>query len=104
MSLAKRTTPQSLRHVSILASAGSGKTFQLTNRYLKLLALDAPPNAILASTFTRMAAGEIRDRILRRLAESATKSKSAPAKRKELSEAIETPNLARKHVLELRRR
>ncbi len=101
MSLAKRERPQALRHVSILASAGSGKTFQLTNRYLKLLALDAPPNAILASTFTRMAAGEIRDRILRRLAEAASKAKTAKAKRGELSAAIETPGLARKHVLEL---
>ncbi|MCA9718336.1 MAG: UvrD-helicase domain-containing protein [Myxococcales bacterium] len=90
-----------LRHVSILASAGAGKTFQLTNRYLKLLSLDAPPNAILASTFTRMAAGEIRDRILRRLAESAAKSRAAKSLRDQLSQAIEAPNLARKQVLEL---
>lgn len=61
-----------LQHLSILASAGSGKTFQLTHRYLQILARGESPAAILASTFTRVAAGEIRDRILLRLAESAT--------------------------------
>ena len=54
-------------HVVILASAGTGKTFQLTNRYLTLLR-DGSCDRILASTFTRKAAGEILDRILVRLA------------------------------------
>ena len=55
-------------HVSILASAGSGKTYRLSSRYLALLAAGARPGSILATTFTRAAAGEIRDRILARLA------------------------------------
>jgi ATP-dependent helicase/nuclease subunit A len=55
-------------HLSILASAGAGKTYQLTSRYLALLAAGAAPGTILASTFTRLAAGEIRDRVLLRLA------------------------------------
>jgi ATP-dependent helicase/nuclease subunit A len=59
-----------LAHVSIRASAGSGKTYQLTNRYLRLIAAGAPPANILATTFTRLAAGQIRDRILLRLAEA----------------------------------
>ncbi len=54
-------------HVVILASAGTGKTFQLTNRYLTLLR-SGSCDRILASTFTRKAAGEILDRILVRLA------------------------------------
>ena len=55
-------------HQLIRASAGSGKTFQLTNRYLALLAAGVDPGAILATTFTRKAAGEILDRVLVRLA------------------------------------
>ncbi|HRQ74957.1 MAG TPA: UvrD-helicase domain-containing protein [Phycisphaerales bacterium] len=66
------TTPDALNNVVIMASAGSGKTFQLTNRYLSLLLHHAEPGGVLASTFTRLAAGEIRDRILSRLARAAT--------------------------------
>ena len=54
----------------IRASAGSGKTFQLSNRYLGLAACGVLPDTILATTFTRKAAGEILDRILIRLAEA----------------------------------
>lgn len=53
--------------VVIRASAGSGKTFQLSNRYLKLLLSNEPVERILATTFTKKAAGEILDRILMRL-------------------------------------
>ena len=51
----------SLLHEVIRASAGSGKTHQLTNRYVGLLAAGVAPDAILATTFTRKAAGEISD-------------------------------------------
>jgi ATP-dependent helicase/nuclease subunit A len=54
----------------IRASAGSGKTFQLSNRYLGLAASGVAPDTILATTFTRKAAGEILDRVLIRLAEA----------------------------------
>lgn len=55
----------------IRASAGTGKTFALSNRYLELLVADAPADSILATTFTRKAAGEILDRVLLRLAHAA---------------------------------
>lgn len=55
----------------ILASAGSGKTFRISSRIIGLLAHGEPPEAILASTFTRKAAGEILGRVLGRLAEAA---------------------------------
>lgn len=61
---------QVIPHQMISASAGSGKTYQLTNRYIKLLALGVAPERIVALTFTRKAAGEIFDRIIKRLAES----------------------------------
>lgn len=56
-------------HRTVLASAGSGKTFALTTRYLALVAGGAPVPGILATSFTRAAAGEIRDRILARAVE-----------------------------------
>ncbi|OYV78458.1 MAG: hypothetical protein B7Z73_19770 [Planctomycetia bacterium 21-64-5] len=46
-------------HTLIRASAGTGKTFQLSNRYLGLAAAGSPTDEILATTFTRKAAGEI---------------------------------------------
>ena len=52
------------RHQRILASAGTGKTYQLTSRYLQLVLEGADPRTILATTFTRAAAAEIRTRIL----------------------------------------
>ena len=59
------------RHLVIRASAGTGKTFQLSSRYLGLLVAGVSPDTILAATFTRKAAGEILTRILRRLADAA---------------------------------
>ncbi len=58
-------------HEVALASAGTGKTFDLSGRYLAL-AIAAPDELkeILATTFTRAAAGEILQRILERLVEA----------------------------------
>ena len=60
------------RHELLLASAGTGKTFRLTHHLIDLLATGEDPGRILASTFTRKAAGEILDRVLSRLVEGAT--------------------------------
>lgn len=59
-------------HQMILASAGSGKTYALTNRFVRLLALGAAPERIVALTFTRKAAGEFFDEILNKLARAAS--------------------------------
>ena len=56
------------RHTAILASAGSGKTFQLSHRFIRLLSDGVMPQSIAAYTFSRKAAGEIFDSILGRLA------------------------------------
>ena len=63
----------------IRASAGTGKTFQLSNRFLGLAAAGHPPDHILATTFARKAAGEILDRVLLRLAEAADDPKKLAA-------------------------
>lgn len=63
----------------IRASAGSGKTYQLSARYLRLLLEGAPVDSILATTFTRKAAGEIQDRILARLGAAALTPENAAA-------------------------
>ena len=61
----------------IRASAGTGKTFHLSNRYLRLVLNDVPVTEILATTFTRQAAREILDRILFRLATAAENDNAA---------------------------
>ena len=72
-------------NVVIRASAGTGKTYQLSNRYLQLAADGQPPEQVLASTFARKAAGEILGRVLVRLAEAALDESA----RRELVRAID---------------
>ncbi len=66
-----------LGHQMILASAGSGKTHDLTTRFLTLMAAGVGPEKIIALTFSRKSAGEFFNRILRRLAEAASSERSA---------------------------
>lgn len=56
---------------AISASAGSGKTFRLAHRYMGLLARGIAPDRICALTFSRKAAGEIFDSIVRYLTKAA---------------------------------
>tara|TARA_B100001123_G_scaffold419061_1_gene523763 strand:+ start:3993 stop:7268 length:3276 start_codon:yes stop_codon:yes gene_type:complete len=51
-------------NVALQASAGTGKTHVLVERYLNLLRAGVDPSNILAITFTRKAASEIKERIV----------------------------------------
>ncbi len=88
---------RSLSNLLIRASAGTGKTFRLSSRYLELLRDGVPSNHILATTFTRKAAGEILDRVVGRLAE-ATQSDE---KRTELERFAGGESLSRDECLRL---
>ena len=54
-------------YLALKASAGSGKTFALTVRYISLLLLGAKPKEILTLTFTNKAANEMSERIFHTL-------------------------------------
>ena len=66
-----------ISHEAISASAGSGKTFQLAHRYIRLLAGGVSPDRIIALTFSRKAAGEIFDSVIKYLCEAASSSEQA---------------------------
>lgn len=55
------------KYLALKASAGSGKTFALTVRYITLLLKGAKPSEILTLTFTNKAANEMSERIYKTL-------------------------------------
>ncbi len=86
---------ETIRHEMIMASAGSGKTYQLTNRILKLLALGVEPERINALTFTKKAAGEFFDTVLAKLATASEESEHAA----KLASELDLPGLGRDDFL-----
>ena len=69
----------------VSASAGCGKTYQLSRRFLFLVGAGAEPSSILTVTFTKKAASEMKERIL----EDATELIKNEDAAKEYNEALE---------------
>ncbi len=66
---ARRLAVDPARNVALEASAGTGKTRVLVDRYVRLLEVGVAPRNILAITFTRKAAAEMRQRVMATLRE-----------------------------------
>ena len=74
------------RSVVVQACAGAGKTWMLVSRIVRALLAGAEPHEILAITFTRRAAGEMRDRLDEWLAEFASPATSDAERTRALRE------------------
>jgi len=74
------------RNIVLEASAGTGKTRVLVDRYVNLLLAGVEPEHILAITFTRKAAAEMRQRIVERLKEVSRTAEWPAARWKALRE------------------
>ena len=76
-------------NVTLEASAGTGKTRVLVDRYINLLRAGVDPSNILAITFTRKAATEMRERIVATLRAAAARGELPPTRWRELRDRID---------------
>src|SRR5687768_5328744 len=75
-------------NVVLEASAGTGKTSVLVSRYVNLVKQGIEPSNILAITFTRKAAAEMRARIVAQLHDAAAKGEIGRARWTELRDRL----------------
>jgi ATP-dependent helicase/nuclease subunit A len=85
---ARRIAVDPSQNVVLEASAGTGKTRVLVERYVNLLLAGVEPDRILAITFTRKAATEMRQRIVARLREAGRTSQLSAARWRDLRDRL----------------
>ena len=85
---ARNDATDPLQNVVLEASAGTGKTRVLVDRYVNLLAAGVDPEHILAITFTRKAAAEMRARVVDRLREASRLSQIDFARWRDLKDRL----------------
>ena len=78
----RRASLRSIRRNDVVleASAGTGKTRVLVDRYVRLIEAGVEPRHILAITFTRKAAAEMRERVLAELRRRAAAGRIAASR------------------------
>ena len=79
------------RSVAVEACAGAGKTWMLVSRIVRALLEGCPPQDILAITFTKKAAGEMRQRLQQWLLEFASASDADLVAQLQIRGLITTP-------------
>jgi ATP-dependent helicase/nuclease subunit A len=85
---ARRLAVDPLRNVALEASAGTGKTRVLVDRYVRLLEAGVAPRNILAITFTRKAAAEMRQRVMATLRQRHREGGLTPARWRDIRDAF----------------
>ena len=92
------------KNLLILASAGSGKTYQLGNRVIGKIGVEGiEPERMVALTFTRKAAGEFADSVLTKLAVGSLSAEKAQEISRDLGAEVDVPAVLEKVIKSLPR-